>query len=175
MNSETRPMTRLALTPTITPICADMCRTMTSTVLYQQPRKGNGKSTSIWGTNQESDAQLPCRQGRPTLACTRVHVQSSRALSQLPPRRPTCRFPANQARSARVPLRFAKHGSALRLRPQTSNQHFRSLLPMKGPRKEGHRRISRKLWMDGENAGTRVHSKDPSTFFLVWLPLRVDS
>ena len=80
-----------------------------------------------------------------------------------------------QARSARVPLRFAKHGSALRLRPQTSNQHFRSLLPMKGPRKEGHRRISRKLWMDGENAGTRVHSKDPSTFFLVWLPLRVDS
>ncbi|KAH9987190.1 hypothetical protein BJV77DRAFT_801332 [Russula vinacea] len=66
-------------TPTITPICADICRTMTSTVLYQQPRKGNGKSTSIWGTNQESDAQLPCRQGRPTLACTRVHVQSSRA------------------------------------------------------------------------------------------------
>jgi hypothetical protein len=26
-----------------------------------------------------------------------------------------------QARSARVPLRFAKHGSALGLRPQTSN------------------------------------------------------
>jgi hypothetical protein len=85
-----------------------------------------------------------------------------------------------QARSARIPLRCRNEVMSLTrvcfTTALTNEQphHFWYLLP-NGPRKEGHRRISRKLWMDGENAGTRVRSKDPSTFFLVWLPLRVDS